>query len=177
MKKDTWLIILGVVVVIIIILVVVFYKPGSQTTLAPTATPGIGNTSPTKGEVPKDAKVYEVGETAPAGVAVPLSVSDYSTGKLRYYETKIENDVFAPNTFSCYEGDLLKIAITAVDKDADIVIPDMNMSFPLIKKGETKTLEGQMLNPGKYTFYCEKCGGLNSTAVGYIIVVPKSSEE
>ena len=63
MKKDTWLIILGVVVVIIIILVVVFYKPGSQTTLAPTATPGIGNTSPTKGEVPKDAKVYEVGET------------------------------------------------------------------------------------------------------------------
>jgi len=149
-----------------------FYKPGSQTTLAPTATPGIGNTSPTKGEVPKDAKVYEVGETAPEGVAVPLSVSDYATGKLRYYETKIENDVFTPSTFSCYEGDLLKIAITAVDKDADIVIPDMNMSFPLIKKGETKTLEGQMLNTGNILLLRE-VWRFEFNGCGYIIVVPK----
>jgi len=83
--------------------------------------------------VPKDAKVYEVGETAPEGVAVPLSVSDYGiSGKLRYYEATIEGGKFTPNTFSCYVGDLLKIKFTAVDKDYDIVIPDRNMGFPLL---------------------------------------------
>jgi len=174
MKKNTGLIILGIVAVIVIILAVVFYKPSSKTGLAPTVTPGIGNTSPTKAEVPKDAKVYEVGETAPEGVAVPLSVSDYGiSGKLRYYEATIEGGKFTPNTFSCYVGDLLKIKFTAADNDYDVVIPDMNMGFPLIEKGTSQTLEGYMLDPGKYTFYCQKCGGLDSEGVGYIIVVPQ----
>jgi len=146
------------------------FKPTNKTSVSNSVPQG-GNT-PTKSEVPKDIKVYNAAETAPEGVAVPDSVSDYGLTKLRSFTMKIENDIFNPATFICYEGEVIKIWITAIDKDYDVVQPDNGLRL-IIKKGEMKFLESQMNTIGKFTFYCESCGGLNSKAVGYIIVVPK----
>jgi hypothetical protein len=39
-------------------------------------------------------------------------------------------------------------------------------------KGQTKALEFQAVNSGKFTYYCDLCGGLTSKTIGYIIVAP-----
>jgi len=170
MKQQKWLIIVGIILVLIITTFVLF-KP-TQKILSPTPTPVGGPSSPTRSDVPKDAKVYDVGESAPEGIGIPISVSEYGLTKLRSFNMQIEKNTFMPNTFSCYEGEVLKISITAVDKDYDVIQPDNGFKL-IIKKGESKFLEGQMNAVGKFTFYCESCGGLNSKAIGYIIVVPK----
>lgn len=130
------------------------------------------NIDRTKMELSKDVKVYNAGETAPEGTAVPDSVSDYGLTKLRSFTMKIENGVFTPQTFICYQGEMMKIWITAIDKDYDVVQPDNGLR-QTIKKGETKFIESQMNDIGKFVFYCESCGGLNSKAIGYMLVVPK----
>lgn len=174
MKEKKWVIIAGAILVLIIIVVIAF-KP-TQKTLSPTATPTSGPTSPTRADVPKDAKVYNVGDSAPEGVGVPSSLSDYGLTKLRSFNMTIEKDTFSPNTFTCYEGEVVKIWVKAVDKDYDLVQPDNGLRL-IVKKGEEKGLESQMMSVGKFTFYCESCGGLNSKAVGYIIVLPKPEKE
>ncbi|MCX8015964.1 MAG: hypothetical protein N2692_01530 [Patescibacteria group bacterium] len=169
MKKNTLIIITGLILIVIIGLIILI-KPASKN---PNPTPTLsGENTPTKGEIPKDVKVYNAGESAPEGTAVPDSVSDYGLTKLRSFTMKIEDGVFTPQTFICYEGEMMKIWITAIDKDYDVVQPDNGLKL-IIKKGETKFIESQMNDIGKFTFYCESCGGLNSKAVGYMIVVPK----
>ncbi len=171
-KQKLIFIICAAVVVIIIILTAIFYKPANKNVAnLPTPTSvGESNGSLTKETVPSDVKVYNSGESAPENVAVPISVSEYGLTKLRSFSMNAEKDSFSPNTFTCYQGEIINIEITAVDKDYDIVQPDNGLSL-IIKKGETKNLQSQMNDIGKFAFYCESCGGLNSSAVGYIIVV------
>ena len=176
MKKDKILIIAAIVIVLIIGAVIIF--GGKKSGLAPSATPTAGgNYTETKRELPKDAKVYGVGESTPEGVASPMSVSKMTGDagiNLYAFSITAEKDKFTPNTVFVYQNDIVKLFIKAVDKNYDIYQPDSGLKM-VFKKGEAeKYLEKQMFEaPGDYLFYCESCGGLKSTAVGHIIVLPK----
>ncbi len=129
--------------------------------------------SPTKEAVPENIKVPEKGEKISEDVAVPTEVAQAAPGveaKYRSFDIKGENNKFIPSTIIVKLGDTVHINFTAQDKDYDITFPDYNMKQVALK-GQTKVLEFQAVLEGKFTYYCEMCGGLNSTAKGYIIVV------
>ncbi|MGB9848029.1 MAG: hypothetical protein ACPLKV_02395 [Minisyncoccia bacterium] len=179
MSKNKILII-GAIILVLVIGAIIIFGGGKKISVAPSSpTPGVVTTE-TKKEVPQGAKVYEAGESAPEGIAAPISVSEMSGGNgiiLRAFSITAEKDKFTPNTVIVYQNDIVKLFIKAVDKDYTIVQPDSGLIM-VFKKGEDKYLEKQMFEgPGDYLFYCENCGGLNSTAVGHIIVLPRPEKE
>ncbi len=110
-----------------------------------------------------------------ANIAVPKVVIPAAPGvsaSLRVFDISGNGGVFTPSTVTAYVGDTVHINFTAVDKAYDITFPDYNMK-QTAQKGETKVLEFQATNAGKFTYYCDSCGGLKSNAVGYMEIVPK----
>jgi len=132
--------------------------------------------SPTREEVPTDIKIPEVGEqVSDKSIAVPKVVTEAAPGvsaKLRIFDIKAENNKFEPSTIIAKIGDTVHVNFTAVDKTYDITFPDYGMK-QTANKGETKILGFQAVSEGKFTYYCESCGGLNSNVKGYIIIVAK----
>ena len=59
-----------------------------------------------------------------------------------------------------------------MDKDYDLTIPDYGIK-KLVKKGEKGVVQFMAVAEGKFLFYCESCGGADSSAKGYIVVVKK----
>jgi plastocyanin len=180
---------IGILTIIVLVaLVAIFYYQGAKikkssntTTQKNETNQGVEVQSPqtpqsqTAEPVPENVKVPEKGESVPEGVAAPEVVTEAAPGvsaKFRSFDIKAENNKFNPSTVIVRLGDTVHINFTAQDKDYDITFPDYGMK-QTAKKGETKILEFQALIPGKFTFYCELCGGLNSTAKGYIIVSEK----
>lgn len=172
-------IIIGAGVVVIIILLAGFYYYGKNAGDEQPAPGGAvpeasstGRQSVTKEAVPKDIKIPEVGEKVSAEVAAPSVVTPAAPGvsaKFRKFAIKGEGGVFNPSTIIAKKGDTVHVDFTAMDKTYDITFPDYGMK-QTAEKGQTKILEFQALTTGKFTYYCESCGGLNSKAKGYIIV-------
>jgi len=129
----------------------------------------------TKFPVPAGVKVPENGETAPKDVAAPISVVQSAPGvqtKIRTFNIKAERNIFNPSTVIVNVGDTVHINFTPIDKTYDITLPDYGLK-QTVAKGETKILEFQALNEGKYLYYCDLCGGANSSAKGYVIISKK----
>lgn len=172
-KKD---IIIYSIVALIILVVAVGYFVGWFA--VPSGTPTSGPTSATRSDVPPGTVAPAVGATGtPEGVAVPQVSIPAAPGvkaQLRVFNITASNNVFTPSTVIANEGDTIHINFTAVDKTYDITIPDLSLQ-QTAKKGETKVLEFGANPPGKFAFYCESCGGLNSSAIGSIIIVPATS--
>ena len=182
MEKNTKVIIAGVIVLIILGVGIYLYQqksavapPSGASVTEPTTPTGGGATpiiSPTKALTPKDIKVPEEGEKTSQGVATPTNViaaSPTTDAKLRFFEIKADKNKFEPQTIIVNRLDLIDIKLTAVDKEYDITIPDFGI-FQKANKGETKPIQFQATAEGKYTYYCNSCGGLKSGAIGYIIV-------
>jgi plastocyanin len=168
---------IGILAIIVLVaLVAIFYYQGAKIKKSSNTTTQKNETNQGVAEpVPENVKVPEKGESVPEGVAAPEVVTEAAPGvsaKFRSFDIKAENNKFNPSTVIVRLGDTVHINFTAQDKDYDITFPDYGMK-QTAKKGETKILEFQALIPGKFTFYCELCGGLNSTAKGYIIVSEK----
>lgn len=142
---------------------------------SPEISTGGPQVSRTREDVPRNVTVPDANSAVSAEVAKPEVVIDAAPGvvsQYRAFKVRIENDTFIPSTIIVHTGDIAHIDFTAVDKPYDIVQPDYGFKLT-IAKSETRLLEGQYTSPGKYVFYCESCGGLDSTARGYITVVPR----
>lgn len=129
----------------------------------------------TKLIVPENIKVPGVGEKTESGVAAPSLVAAAAPGvtaQFRSFNINGEKGGFNPSTVIVNLGDTVHVNFVAVDKDYDITFPDYGMK-QTAKKGESKILEFQAVATGKFLYYCEQCGGMNSTAKGYIIVAGK----
>ncbi|MFA7201574.1 MAG: cupredoxin domain-containing protein [Candidatus Paceibacterota bacterium] len=186
--KKTLYIIIGVVVLIIAGLIGLLLAQSDNTSSSanpanPTSQDGGSGTplSETHAEVPQDIEVPDLSATAtsvPEDVAIPKAVTSAAPGvsaSLRVFEIKGENGTFSPSTVIAYTGDTIHVNFTAVDKEYDITFPDYNMK-QTASKGQTKVLEFQAQATGKFTYYCDLCGGLKSKAVGYIIVAPLKTQ-
>lgn len=126
--------------------------------------------------VPENIKVPEMGVTSTnPEIAVPRNVAPAAPGvdaKGRFYEITAENNKYTPSEVIVNQGDTVNIKFTAKGKGYDITFPDYGMK-QTAKDGETKTLEFQAINPGKFLYYCESCGGMDGDTKGYFIIVPK----
>ncbi len=126
--------------------------------------------------VPVDIKVPEVGENIPTElvdvVAVPEQSIDTGTegNNFRIFRVRAENDKFLPSQVIANFRDMVHIELMAIDKDYDLVLSGYNMMIKA-KQGETKAVEFQAVQDGRFIYYCESCGGVNSTARGEIIIV------
>jgi plastocyanin len=127
----------------------------------------------TREDVPSDVQIPEVGqELEDKSIAIPIGTTEVVAGsasKLRIYNISGVNDAFEPSTIIGKVGDTIQINFTAVDKEYDIIFPDYSLKQSA-KKGEQKRLEFQATVDGKFTYYCEICGGPDSSAKGYIII-------
>lgn len=127
--------------------------------------------------VPADSVVLEVGsevaEELKDVVAVPsiaISASPGSTEQSRAFQIKGEGNKFIPAQMTINFNDVIYIYFEAVDKDYDIIIPGYKIK-QTAKQGETKLIAFSALKDGRFVYYCESCGGLESEAKGEIVVV------
>lgn len=128
-------------------------------------------------EVPKDVVVPEMTtkpqELKDKSIVIPSLVAPAAPGaesKFRSFSLTADKGVFTPNKIIAKVGDTVRVTFTAVDRDYDIVFPNYNM-MQQAKKGQTKILEFQALQEGNFLYYCDTCGGPNSSAKGNIIIV------
>lgn len=117
----------------------------------------------------------ETTEDVPENIAQPIftreKTDSVNSSLKRIFKIKAEDNKFIPDTIVVNQGDTLSLEITAVDQDYDFVQPDYGLTAK-ISEGETLRGGFQAADPGKFTFYCEICGGLEEGAKGYIIVNP-----
>lgn len=132
-----------------------------------------------KEEIPKNIVVPRVDtkltEVEKLEIAVPTLISPANPGSSvnqGIYHIKAEDNTFIPYKIIAYEGDIVSLKFTAVDKDYDLVFPANNMLLKA-KKGETKNLEFAANEIGNFTFYCSTCGGPEAGPKGNFIIVPK----
>ncbi|GIW67490.1 MAG: hypothetical protein KatS3mg096_358 [Candidatus Parcubacteria bacterium] len=120
----------------------------------------------------KKIPVPEPGEKVEQKVAVPkeaVKAGPETESKLRIFEIKGENGTISPVMFRAYQNDIINIKLTAVDKDYELRLEGYNLEVKA-QKGETKTIEFQVLNPGVFNLYCSEC---RTEKVGNVIVVPR----
>ena len=180
-KNVRYLLIVGGIIILILAAVSVYKNFQTNKTTPPPSSQGPSlnnetNKSQTHLDLPANVNVPEKNQQVAQDVAAPVSVSPtspQSNRNLRRFEIKAEGNIFKPKEIIVYSGDVTRIEVTAVDKDYDWNQPDYGFNNVKIPKGATKPIEFQATTPGKFIFYCESCGGLKSTAVGYIAVVPK----
>ena len=189
-KKNIYLVVGAAVVLIVAVIIGIVVgrstgSPASGGVNGPAAggtaggpTTGPGSTA-TWGEVPKDIVIPNQGATAtsvPKDVAIPkvsIPAAPGVSATLRVFDISADGGKFTPSTVAAYTGDTIHVNFTAVDKAYDITFPDYGMK-QTAQKGQTKVLEFQAQAVGKFAYYCDSCGGLKSSAVGYIIVAPIS---
>lgn len=131
----------------------------------------------TSGDIPEGTEVPEEGAVPEdESIAVPVSVQDAAIGtsdvQLRNYLVSAEGGKFTRTTVVVYKDDTVHIDFTATDGAYDITIPDYGIQRTA-KKGETVPVEFRAEKEGKYAYYCESCGGLDSEAKGSLIVMPR----
>lgn len=169
-NKKKVLTIVGIALaVVVVVVILVLVGPGSK---SGSRQAGDANKGLTMSDVPEGIKVPEMGEEVAQGVAVPEAVAAASVNgnnKYRIFSVAADKDAFSPDTIIVNVGDVVHINFTAVDKAYDLTIPDYGMK-QTVNKGETKALEFQTVAAGKFMFYCDLCGGLNSEVKGYVIV-------
>ncbi len=129
-----------------------------------------------KEEVPANTKVPGIGEVGMStGVAIPKAVAQaapLAETSFRSFDIKVSGGTFTPDTIIVGSGDTVHISLTAVDKSYDFTEPDYGFHVPL-PRGRTKLIEFAAVTSGKFTFFCESCGGTASKSKGFLIVVPK----
>lgn len=167
-----WLILAGIIIVFGAIL---FFTRGGVRGPATTSKEGQITETETRRVVPEGTEVPDVGAVVKdKEVAVPTVVTSAAPGvsaKLRAFTILADKGKFEPSKIVANKGDTINIVIEAVDGDYDFVLPDFGM-MQVMAKGQKKVVEFQATSEGQFVYYCESCGGINSSAKGTITIVP-----
>ncbi len=173
-------IILGVIVLVLLVAVIWFYM---NDTNQPQVVEENNSEElveedrdPYRDEIEEDVVVLEKDDVVEdERVAVPKNVSPTAPNvesKFRSFDIVASEDIFKPSEIIVNEGDTVHVDFTAQDKEYDITFPSYGMK-QTAKAGETKILEFQANQSGSFLYYCESCGGEESSATGNIVVVAK----
>jgi len=189
-KKSLIAIIILALVVVFLAAVILIKKPGTEPIVSNEPLAPVGDEVDTeaikdeteapidefRAEVPVDIKVPEMGEQLSEAerkvIAVPTVVTEAAPGveaKFRSFDIKAEGGKFEPSRIIGRVGDTIHVNFTAVDKEYDIYFPSYDMK-QTAKAGQTKALEFNAVTSGNFTYYCQLCGGSESTAKGNIII-------
>jgi len=162
-KRNIWIFGITGVLVVCAIIASLSFRPSAGNLETQSAAPA-GAIAPDEGST-----------NAPANVAVPavqVPAAPGTTASFRSYNVGIKNDAYSPDTFVVNQGDTVNFWITAVDGNYGFTQPDYGLNV-IIKKGVTKQVQFQALQPGKFMFYCGSCGGPAKGPVGNFIVTSK----
>lgn len=107
-------------------------------------------------------------------LAIPeevISINPQSESKidLRNFVLSIRNNQVFPKEIRVYSGDVIDIDIKAIDNNYDFQIPSYGLRVE-INKGETKKIQFQTSDIGKFIFECSLC---LPKFTGSIIVIPR----
>lgn len=177
-----------VAVVVVLIILTFFLSP-----LSPFSNPlssllsGFGQSSDTDStdstiQLPESVRVPEPNEKlTDTSIAIPATTRDSNPGsrdKIRSFSLEGKDGGFSVEKIIVYQGDIVRIDMSANDQDYDISFPDLLLRQSL-KQGETKRLEFQAQVPGSFVFVCDSCTQQKSKFLttaqskGVLIVVPK----
>ncbi|MDO8536903.1 MAG: cupredoxin domain-containing protein [bacterium] len=181
LNKRNILIGAAVVVVLVVIVLLAGRGSGPGSSGPGGQEPPAGPPAPPAGSVTREAAPENVvvpeedSKNVPENVAVPTDVTTAGAQKgadHRTYEIKADNNTFTPDTIIVNAGDLTDIYITAVDRNYDFTQPDYGFRTQ-IPKGSRTRIAFTAGSAGKFTFYCDVCGGFGKGATGYIIAATK----
>lgn len=173
---DRRLIVAGGIILLLIVVIVAasFARRTSAPGEAGEPTGGFAETE-TRRVVPSGTVVPEVGEEVrDSNIAVPTVSTSAAPGaqaKFRAFSIKAERGRFDPSRIIVNKGDTVNIVVEAIDRDYDFTLPDFGLK-QVIARGERKVVEFQAVNEGEFVYYCDVCGGLDSSSKGTITVVP-----
>lgn len=162
---------------IIITLIIVVLAIGIGILVGTITKPTTPETTSTRAEVSSHIVVPDQNTNATSvskDVAIPtvsIAAAPGVSAQLRTFTITANKNIFTPSTVIAYTGDTIHINFTAVDATYDISFPDYNMK-QTSHKGQTTVLEFQAQAVGDFTYYCDLCGGLTSSARGHIIIAP-----
>ena len=74
--------------------------------------------------------------------------------EIRVIEVEGGSFYYKPNEIRIKAGEKVKITLNSVDMMHDFVIDELNVRTPIIKSGETTSIEFSVEEPGEYEFYC-----------------------
>jgi len=77
---------------------------------------------------------------------------------------------YKPNEIKIKVGEKVKLTLNSVDMMHDFVIDALNIRTPIVKSGETGTVEFTVDTPGEYEFYCSVGQHRANGMVGKLIV-------
>lgn len=177
-RKEIVIIVVSVVIVAVIIVAVVqrgALEGGRYGGMSGSGSAGTPQGSPTWAPAPSNAVAPDEGAATTSvtgGAAVPVAqapAAPDSTASYRGFSISIAKNAYSPSTVIVNQGDTVNLSITARDGNYGFAQPDYGLNAA-INKGQTKTIQFQALQSGKFTFYCGSCGGPSKGPVGYIIV-------
>jgi len=131
--------------------------------------------SKTRSEASGNIQVPEKDSVVPEGVAKPTFTAPASAktdADIRKFLIEAKGGEFIPSTVIVRQGDSVRIEVTAVDREYDFIQPDYGLRA-VMRRGETKTIAFGATAPGKFIFYCERCGGPAKGPIGEIVVAPR----
>jgi len=106
---------------------------------------------------------------------------DEATSDAMMMEAKIVNVeagsfYYKPNTITVKAGSTVKIAMNSVSAQHDFVIDELGVKMPIIKNGDTGTVEFKADKAGEYAFYCS-VGNHRALGMEGTLVVEEAVEE
>ena len=194
-RERKLIIIFGIVLIVFLIVVVIWdinkakknigptiiipnysaYIPDNET--ASDTLPHDWEATADRRPVPTGVKVPTENEVVPDNlkeiIAVPKEVIQAAPGiesQIRIFDIRGETGKFIPEKVIVNFGDTVRINFTAIDGDYDVIFTGYNMRQSA-KTGETKILEFQANQDGRFSYYCEACGGFSKGTPGEIIVI------
>lgn len=126
----------------------------------------------TRTEVPRGTVVPNKGDKVPENVAPPQVVGtagNNTTASFREFTIIVENNTYTPNTVIAKKKDTVRINFTSRDRNYQFTQPELGFKVNL-PQNQTTPITFDATGSGKFTFYCESCGGPDKGPVGYLIV-------
>ena len=181
-SKKRWTIIISIIVLVLIVVGIWFYLNKEEVNVVDNNSEAVEledegeNVDPYRSEVEVDIVVPEKDDVVEdEKIAVPKVVSSAAPNvesKFRSFDIVASEGVFTPSEIIVNEGDTVHVDFSSEDGEYDITFPSYGMK-QTASAGQTKVLEFQANQSGKFLYYCESCGGEESSATGNIIVVAK----
>ena len=163
MQKNS-LVLIGIVGVVAVVAVMMMMgqKPDSTTNIrmAEEASP-----SPTTGDAmmedkTSDSMMEDKDEVADDDTMMEQKMVEVEAGA--YY--------FAPKTITVKKGESVKIVMNSVDMMHDFVIDELDVKMPIVKSGDTGTVEFVADQVGTFEYYCSVGDHKSKGQVGTLIV-------
>lgn len=167
-----------VLVAVVILGVAVFAWVGRD---AKTPERAARSQSPTRTEVPEGIEIPTdisqfPAESRPTAILPAVSNAGATGPYFRDYGTvQISGGEFLPKIIYLRVGDTLHVNFHAVDRAYDVVQPDMGLKVNLTR-GETKLMEFMGTEQGRFTFFCDSCGGPDQGPKGEFVIIRSLGE-